>query len=60
MIGAGDAAIENAVALAQNDNRVTIVNRKREFARAKAGNISLILTSIKDELLECILASTAL
>ena len=28
VIGAGDAAIENAVALAQNDNRVTIVNRK--------------------------------
>lgn len=53
VIGAGDAAIENAVALAQNDNRVTIVNRKREFARAKAGNISLILTAIKDELLEC-------
>ncbi len=53
VIGAGDAAIENAVALAQNDNRVTIVNRKREFARAKSGNISLILTAIKDELLEC-------
>ena len=53
VIGAGDAAIENAVALAENDNRVTIVNRKREFARAKSGNISLILTAIKDELLEC-------
>ncbi len=53
VIGAGDAAIENAVALAQNDNRVTIVNRKREFARAKSGNISLILSAIKDELLEC-------
>lgn len=53
VIGAGDAAIENAVALAQHDNRVTIVNRKREFSRAKSGNISLILTAIKDELLEC-------
>ncbi|MGB0412123.1 MAG: NAD(P)-binding domain-containing protein [Pikeienuella sp.] len=53
VIGAGDAAIENAVALAQNDNRVTIVNRKREFARAKPGNISLILSAIKDELIEC-------
>ncbi|MEL6794080.1 MAG: NAD(P)-binding domain-containing protein, partial [Pseudomonadota bacterium] len=52
VIGAGDAAIENAVALAQNDNRVTIVNRKREFARAKSGNVSLILTAVKDELLE--------
>ncbi|MEO0361661.1 MAG: NAD(P)-binding domain-containing protein, partial [Pseudomonadota bacterium] len=53
VIGAGDAAIENAVALAQNDNRVTIVNRKREFARAKSGNVSLILNAVKDELLEC-------
>lgn len=53
VIGAGDAAIENAVALAQAQNRVTIVNRSREFSRAKSGNISLILTAIKDELLEC-------
>lgn len=53
VIGAGDAAIENAVALAQAQNRVTIVNRKREFSRAKSGNISLILAAIKDELLEC-------
>ncbi|MEM9062354.1 MAG: NAD(P)-binding domain-containing protein [Pseudomonadota bacterium] len=53
VVGAGDAAIENAVALAQNENRVTIVNRKREFARAKPGNISLIMGAIKDELIEC-------
>lgn len=53
VIGAGDAAIENAVALAMNENRVTIVNRKREFARAKAGNISLILGAIKDEQINC-------
>ncbi len=53
VIGAGDAAIENAVALAQAQNRVTIVNRSREFARAKSGNVSLILSAIKDELLEC-------
>ena len=51
VVGAGDAAIENAVALAQNENRVTIVNRKREFARAKPGNISLIMDAIKDEVL---------
>lgn len=51
VVGAGDAAIENAVALAQNENRVTIVNRKREFARAKPGNISLVMDAIKDELL---------
>ena len=54
VVGAGDAAIENAVALAQNENRVTIVNRKREFARAKPGNISLIMEAIKDEMIECV------
>lgn len=54
VVGAGDAAIENAVALAQNDNRVTIVNRKREFSRAKPGNISLIMSAIKDEQIECV------
>ena len=53
VVGAGDAAIENAVALANNENRVTIVNRRREFARAKPGNISLIMNSIKDEVIEC-------
>lgn len=54
VIGAGDAAIENAVALANNENRVTIVNRKREFARAKPGNISLIMAAIKDEIIDCV------
>ncbi|MEM7505843.1 MAG: NAD(P)-binding domain-containing protein [Pseudomonadota bacterium] len=53
VIGAGDAAIENAIGLANNENRVTIVNRKREFARAKPGNISQILSAIKDERITC-------
>ncbi|MEM7671662.1 MAG: NAD(P)-binding domain-containing protein, partial [Pseudomonadota bacterium] len=53
VIGAGDAAIENAIGLANNENRVTIVNRKREFARAKPGNISQILSAIKDEQITC-------
>ena len=52
VVGAGDAAIENAVALAKN-NRVTIVNRRDEFARAKEGNLNLILSSIGDGLIEC-------
>jgi len=52
VVGAGDAAIENAVALAESQNRVTIVNRKREFARAKAANESLILAAIKDRKLD--------
>lgn len=54
VVGAGDAGIENAVALAQNENRVTIVNRGREFVRVKPGNISLILSCIKDELIDCV------
>ena len=45
VVGAGDAAIENAVALAAQ-NRVALVNRKGEFARIKAGNLTLITEAI--------------
>lgn len=45
VIGAGDAAIENAIALAPN-NSVSILNRSKEFARAKDGNVSLITNAI--------------
>lgn len=45
IIGAGDAAIENAVALSKQ-NTVIVVNRRAEFARAKQGNLSLILNAI--------------
>lgn len=56
VLGAGDAAIENAVGLAnpRNRNKVYIVNRKDEFARAKQGNIDLILKSADDGLLEIV------
>jgi Fe-S-cluster-containing hydrogenase component 2/thioredoxin reductase len=47
VIGAGDAAIENALALAEN-NRVIIVNRKNEFTRAKQGNLDNVLEAIND------------
>ena len=47
VVGAGDAAIENAIALARQ-NRVTIVNRRGEFSRAKEGNLSAILAAIND------------
>ncbi|MFT7288055.1 MAG: Fe-S-cluster-containing hydrogenase component 2/CRP-like cAMP-binding protein/thioredoxin reductase [Halieaceae bacterium] len=47
VVGAGDAAIENAIALAQG-NQVTIVNRRSEFSRAKDGNLSAILEAIND------------
>ncbi len=53
VIGAGDSAIENAVALAKN-NRVTIINRKGEFARAKEANRTLVLESIERNDLSCL------
>ncbi|MGI9271094.1 MAG: cyclic nucleotide-binding domain-containing protein [Woeseiaceae bacterium] len=52
IVGAGDAAIENAIALARN-NSVIIVNRRDEFARAKEGNLSLITRAIDDGSITC-------
>jgi CRP-like cAMP-binding protein/thioredoxin reductase/Fe-S-cluster-containing hydrogenase component 2 len=52
VVGAGDAAIENAVALAKQNN-VIIINRKDEFARAKKGNEAAILKAIEDGTIEC-------
>ena len=52
VIGAGDAAIENAIALAKQ-NQVVIVNRRDEFARAKEGNLKLITRAIDDGLIDC-------
>jgi CRP-like cAMP-binding protein/thioredoxin reductase/Pyruvate/2-oxoacid:ferredoxin oxidoreductase delta subunit len=46
VIGTGDAGLENALALAPNNN-VSIVNRVADFPRAKAGNIALIEAAIK-------------
>lgn len=47
VIGAGDAAIENALALAER-NTVSIVNRRDEFDRAKPDNNQAILRAIAD------------
>jgi thioredoxin reductase/CRP-like cAMP-binding protein/Fe-S-cluster-containing hydrogenase component 2 len=52
VVGAGDAAIENAVVLA-NNNKVFIVNRRDEFARAKEGNLNLITAAIDNGEVEC-------
>lgn len=52
VVGAGDAAIENAIALAKN-NTVSIVNRRDEFARAKQGNLDLITNAIESEKIQC-------
>jgi Fe-S-cluster-containing hydrogenase component 2/CRP-like cAMP-binding protein/thioredoxin reductase len=48
VIGAGDAAIENALGLA-NQNTVHIINRKNEFARAKEGNLNAVLAAINSK-----------
>ncbi len=47
VIGAGDAAIENALALA-TQNQVLIVNRREEFSRAKEANLTAALRAISD------------
>lgn len=52
VIGAGDAAIENAIALASH-NKVTIVNRRAEFARAKQGNLDAIEQAIENQSITC-------
>ena len=52
VVGAGDAAIENALALAAK-NRVILLNRSEEFARVKEGNLSLVLAAIKEGRIEC-------
>ena len=52
IVGAGDAAIENAIALARS-NSVIIVNRRDEFARAKEGNLALITRAIEDGSITC-------
>jgi thioredoxin reductase/CRP-like cAMP-binding protein/Fe-S-cluster-containing hydrogenase component 2 len=57
VIGAGDAAIENAIALA-NNNKVYIINRKDEFARAKEGNLNLITAAIDAGTVECFYSSS--
>ena len=47
VVGAGDSAIENALALV-GANQVHIVNRRSEFTRAKSGNLNAIVAAIND------------
>lgn len=56
VVGPGDAGIENAVALAKQ-NKVYIVNRRNEFARAKEANNALILKNIEEGRIECFYSS---
>jgi Fe-S-cluster-containing hydrogenase component 2/thioredoxin reductase len=57
VVGAGDAAIENAIALSKH-NKVYIINRKDEFARAKEGNLNLITAAIDAGTVECYYSSS--
>jgi thioredoxin reductase/CRP-like cAMP-binding protein/Fe-S-cluster-containing hydrogenase component 2 len=50
--GAGDSAIENALALA-DQNTVSIMNRSAEFARAKDANVQRITEAIALEKIGC-------
>lgn len=52
VVGAGDSAIENALALAK-ENRVIVINRRGEFTRAKEMNNSAILAAIESDQLSC-------
>jgi Fe-S-cluster-containing hydrogenase component 2/thioredoxin reductase/CRP-like cAMP-binding protein len=53
VIGAGDAAIENAISLARN-NRVTLLNRGTGFPRAKEGNAARVMRAIAAGQVTCI------
>ncbi|MDP4027472.1 MAG: cyclic nucleotide-binding domain-containing protein [Gallionella sp.] len=46
VVGGGDAGVENALALAQQ-NRVILINREEEFSRCKEGNFILLQAAIK-------------
>jgi CRP-like cAMP-binding protein/thioredoxin reductase/Fe-S-cluster-containing dehydrogenase component len=59
VVGAGDAAIENALALAEK-NRVVLINRNEEFARCKEGNLSLVMEAIKQGRIECRYGTSAM
>ena len=52
VIGAGDAGIENAIALSKQ-NSVVLINRSSEFARIKQGNLALITNAIEKGDIQC-------
>lgn len=57
VVGAGDSALETALALAER-NRVILVNRRDGFNRAAAGNRNAVLDAINDDRIECFYNST--
>ncbi len=59
VVGAGDAGIENALALTEN-NRVILINRVDEFPRVKQGNVDLVNAAIHEGKMECRFSTSAL
>lgn len=57
VVGAGDAAIENALALMES-NTVFLVNRGGEFARAKDANVKRVQNAIQSGALRCFFNAT--
>ncbi|MEI8298684.1 MAG: cyclic nucleotide-binding domain-containing protein [Pseudomonadota bacterium] len=57
VVGAGDAAIENALALTRR-NQVHLVNRAAEFSRAKEGNLNQVIKAIEAGDLNCFYKSS--
>lgn len=57
VVGAGDAAIENAIALSER-NSVVLVNRGGEFARAKDANARAIINAISSGKIRCFYNAT--
>ncbi|MGA1191654.1 MAG: cyclic nucleotide-binding domain-containing protein [Bdellovibrionota bacterium] len=56
VVGVGDAAIENALALADK-NRVTILNREDTFPRAKEANAAALTRAIQERKIEHVIWS---
>ncbi len=52
VVGAGDSAIENVIALSKH-NSVAIINRSAEFSRAKDANVRLIQAAIQSGKVRC-------
>ncbi len=53
VVGAGDSAIEDAIALSKH-NKVTVINRREGFDRAKSRNAAAILRAIENKEIACI------
>lgn len=58
IVGAGDSGIENALALSEHGNLVTIVNRRDQFDRAKPANRTRIESAIADGTIDLLCETT--